>query len=143
MKRIVFLTVAVAFAVLLVASATEPAAASSSTYYVVRRGDTLYSIASRFGVSTWSIASANRLWNPNVIYAGQTLLIPGINLPYPPDPYPGPIYRCMYQVRYGDTMYSIARRLGTDVWALARANGIYNTNWVYSGQWLRVPGCYS
>jgi putative chitinase len=45
-------------------------------YYTVRYGDTLSSIAWRHGVSTWSIATANNLSNPNLIYAGQRLYIP-------------------------------------------------------------------
>jgi putative chitinase len=45
-------------------------------HYIVRRGDTLSGIAWRYGVSTWAIASANHLANPNVIYAGQRLYIP-------------------------------------------------------------------
>ena len=45
-------------------------------YYTVCWGDTLSSIAWRYGVSPWSIAQANRLHNPNRIYAGQTLYIP-------------------------------------------------------------------
>lgn len=46
------------------------------TYYTVRYGDTLSGIAWRYGVSTWSIATANNLHNPNLIYAGQRLYIP-------------------------------------------------------------------
>lgn len=46
------------------------------TYYRVRHGDTLSGIAFRFGVSTWCIADANNIANPNVIYAGQVLFIP-------------------------------------------------------------------
>jgi LysM repeat protein len=45
-------------------------------YYIVRRGDTLSRIAYRYGVSSWAIASANNLANPNVIYTGQRLFIP-------------------------------------------------------------------
>ena len=44
-------------------------------------------------------------------------------------------------MRYGDTLSGIAWRFGTDAWTLARYNGIYNLNWIYAGQWLRVPGC--
>lgn len=44
--------------------------------YTVRRGDTLYSIARRYGWSVSYLASVNHLWNPNQIYAGQILLIP-------------------------------------------------------------------
>ena len=44
--------------------------------YVVQRGDTLYSIAARNGLSAWYLASVNHLYNPNYIYCGQVLLIP-------------------------------------------------------------------
>lgn len=46
-------------------------------WYTVRRGDTLTSIARRYNVTVSSIAAANRLSNPNRIYAGQRLFIPG------------------------------------------------------------------
>jgi LysM repeat protein len=39
-------------------------------------GDTLASIAWRTGVSSWAIAAANGLYNPNLIYAGTSLWIP-------------------------------------------------------------------
>lgn len=52
---------------------TVGAAASRPTSYVVQRGDTLYSIAWRFGVDYRNLARWNRLLNPNVIYAGQRL----------------------------------------------------------------------
>ncbi len=45
-------------------------------WYTVRRGDTLYSIARRYGVSVWTLASINNLVNPNRIFAGQALWIP-------------------------------------------------------------------
>jgi LysM repeat protein len=45
-------------------------------YYTVHYGDTLSSIAWRHGVSMWSIATANNLYNVNLIYAGQRLYIP-------------------------------------------------------------------
>jgi LysM repeat protein len=44
--------------------------------YTVRQGDTLNSIARRYGWSASYLASVNRLSNPNLIYAGQILLIP-------------------------------------------------------------------
>ena len=46
-------------------------------YYIVSRGDTLSSIAWRFGTTYWAIAVANNLSNPNYIYPGQALVIPG------------------------------------------------------------------
>lgn len=45
--------------------------------YVVASGDTLSSIAARYGISVAELAAANRLPNPNFIEAGSTLAIPG------------------------------------------------------------------
>lgn len=53
--------------------------------YVVQPGDTLYSIAQRFGVSPQSIMQANGITNPNAIFAGRTIMIPR---PTPPGPFP-------------------------------------------------------
>ena len=46
------------------------------SYYIVRRGDTLLRIGRAYGVSAWSIAAANRIYNMNYIRAGQRLFIP-------------------------------------------------------------------
>lgn len=43
--------------------------------HVVRRGDTLASIAQLYGRNMWDIAAANGLLNPNLIYVGQVLII--------------------------------------------------------------------
>lgn len=55
--------------------------------YVVQAGDTLAGIAARYGVPVWTLAQANKIVNPNVVYVGQRLLIPGAgevsNLPTP------------------------------------------------------------
>lgn len=52
------------------AEATEPKT------YVIQRGDTLSSIAKRYGVTVKKIVVANNIKNPNRIYAGQTIKIP-------------------------------------------------------------------
>lgn len=52
---------------------TEPAA---PRIHRVRRGDTLYSIARRYGVSVRAIAAANGIRNIHLIYVGQRLIIP-------------------------------------------------------------------
>lgn len=44
--------------------------------YTVQAGDTLFSIAQRFGVSLDDVIEANNIENPDVIYEGQTLTIP-------------------------------------------------------------------
>ena len=147
MRQIVFLAIALILAVVLLTAATpSPAAAMGPAYHIVRPGDTLSSIAWQYGMSTWAIANANHLWNPNYIYVGQALVIPFAPVPYPapiPAPIPGPIPNpvCGVRVNYGDTMTAIAWRLRMDPWTIARANGIYNLNWIYAGQWLRLPNC--
>lgn len=53
--------------------------------YVVQRGDTLGQIAARFGVSLATLSEANHLPDPSSIYAGQELVIPGVEF-IPPQP---------------------------------------------------------
>ncbi|MFT8323753.1 MAG: LysM domain-containing protein [Oenococcus sicerae] len=48
---------------------------STATYYTVRSGDNLSSIASRFGTSYQSIANLNGLKNANYIYVGEKLRV--------------------------------------------------------------------
>jgi LysM repeat protein len=61
----------------------EPASSTPSTpsgttgYYTVQVGDTVSSVAVRNGVTAWAIVEANHLANPNFIYVGQRLVIPG------------------------------------------------------------------
>lgn len=45
--------------------------------YKVKAGDTLSGIAVKYGVTTWEIARRNGIWNPNLIFVGQKLAIPG------------------------------------------------------------------
>lgn len=51
------------------------AARNQSVYYVVKRGDTLSAIASKFGTTYHHLAQLNNIANPNKIYAGQKLRI--------------------------------------------------------------------
>ena len=63
-----WLTIACVVATLVVLVGALPASASSSkssVIHVVQRGETLYSIARRYGVNVWTIANANRITNPN------------------------------------------------------------------------------
>jgi len=153
------------------------AQAAGPAYHVVQPGQTLFSIAGMYGVSSWAMAYANGLWDPNMIYVGQALVVPyagysgygyhyynpnynpyykPYNNPcnglyggyagcsqtgYNPVYYPRPTYGCYYWVRWGDTMSSIAWKYGGNPWTIARANGIYNLNWIYAGQRLFIPGC--
>lgn len=57
-------------------SPAPPSAPVASTY-IVQRGDTLFRIATRFGLTTAQLAAANNIYNPALIYPGQVLTIPG------------------------------------------------------------------
>jgi LysM repeat protein len=100
--------------------------------YTVRAGDTLYSIALRYGTTVWYLASVNHIANVNYIRTGQHLLVPCGGTP------PRPL-GCYYRVKAGDSLSRIAAWYGTTVWYLASVNHIANPNRIYAGQWLKVP----
>jgi len=109
-------------------------------WHQVRWGETLFSIGRMYGVNPYAIAAANGLPNPNYIQGGQWLYIPRPGPGPGPVPGPGPGPWCRnYIVRPGDTLSGIAWRFGTTVWAIARANGIWNPNLIRVGQWLCIP----
>lgn len=120
--------------------------------YIVQPGDTLSAIARRFGVSVQAIAAANNIVNPNLIFAGTTLVIPdgsepSVDAGSPPAPVPNPTAAPVpaaggssYVVRPGDTLYRVAALHGVTVQALIQANGISNPNLIYAGQELAIPG---
>jgi len=117
-----------------------PPAVTGGCYYIVRRGDTLFSIARRFGTTIVAIAQANGISNPRYIRAGQRLIIPGAYPAWaPPSAAPG---ATVYIVRRGDTLYSIARRYHTTVAAIAWANRIANPHRIWVGQRLVIPTSY-
>ncbi len=49
--------------------------------YSVQAGDTLFRIATRFGLTVNELAQANSINDPTLVYAGQTLIIPGVEAP--------------------------------------------------------------
>ncbi len=59
------------------AASPAPSAPNASGAYTVRPGDTLSSIAERFGTSVAQLAEINGIANPNVIFAGQVLRLSG------------------------------------------------------------------
>lgn len=57
---------------------TTPAPSPVQTSYVIKSGDTVSRIAAKFGVSVQAILDANGLGWSSIIYAGRTLIIPGV-----------------------------------------------------------------
>ena len=115
----------------------QPVAAASPSFVVVGYGDTLYQIAARYGTTVDALMRANNIPNPNFIYAGQRIALPTLN--YAPAN-PAPTTGSIYTVVRGDTLATIAARFGTTTSELMRANGIYNPNFIYTGQRLTIPG---
>ena len=94
--------------------------------YVVKNGDTLYDIASRFSVPAEDIIYANHLQNPALLMVGQALVIPH--------------GETRYTVRSGDTLYAIARRYGISLQRLIAANPqLENPNRLRIGQIINIP----
>jgi LysM repeat protein len=127
------------------AAVAAPARADSA--YIVKPGDTLGSIAARFGVSAGAIARANGISNPDRIYIGQNLAIPGAGSAANPPAAPKPPSQApatgTYIVQPGDTLGKIAARYGTSVNNLMRLNGLSNPNLIWVGQRLKVSGAAS
>ena len=109
--------------------------------YVVARGDTLKSLAVRFGTTVDALLAANKnITNVNLIYEGQRLTVyVGPNVP-PTTPPPAPGGQTYY-VQRGDTLRKIAAKFSTTVDAILRVNPqITNPNVIYTGQAITLPG---
>ncbi|MGD9784494.1 MAG: LysM peptidoglycan-binding domain-containing protein [Hyphomicrobiaceae bacterium] len=141
---------------------TEVAGATDSVEVV--RGDTLYSISRRHGVTVRDLMAANGLTSPS-IKPGQRLRLPGgaasatpsiaapraVTTPSPASrapsyasaapPAPGDeSWTGAYQVQSGDSLYRIARQHRVRVADLQRVNNITNPRQLRPGVTLRVPG---
>ena len=117
--------------------------------HIVQPGETLYDIATWYGLTvpilmmansmdTYTIRVYQRLVIPPPDWAGwphPSQLVPPVRPPWKPAP---PHRRRVYVVEPGDTLYSIAVRFGTRVRALKVANGL-SSSFIYVGMHLRIP----
>jgi len=110
-------------------------AEAADPVHVVSRGDTLYSVARRYGTTVNAIVQANSLRNSNWIYVGQRLVIPATTTASSSSS-----SGSVHVVQRGENLYRIALRYGTTVQALASANNLFNTSLIYAGQRLVIPG---
>ena len=104
------------------------------TTYTVQSGDTLSEIAARYGTTVNELMSLNGISNPNLIYPGEVLRIPGRVSESSSSSL------TIYKVQSGDTLSEIAARYGTTVNELMSLNGISNPNLIYPGEVLRIRG---
>ena len=114
--------------------------------HTIRRGETVSTIASRYGVSQYAIIEANNLKRNARIIAGKELIVPvPLDHEYQSSTRPSQKREyaakgSIYQVRAGDTMWDIAKAFGTTVDALRGINYIERGTRIYVGQKLKIPG---
>jgi len=91
--------------------------------HTVRRGDTLWSVASRHGVSVAALARANGLSPRSHLELGVALELPDPSTAHRDDTTPA-ARRVRYTVRRGDTLAAISRRFAVTVASLRQWNGL-------------------
>lgn len=102
-------------------------------YYIVQKGDTLTSIAGKYGTTWQVIYAANKKVigdNPDLIYPGQRLLIQKPSAQKDSKEY--------YTIQKGDTLYDIAQKYHTTIHWLQTVNAIENPDLIYAGDMIRV-----
>ncbi len=111
--------------------------------YVIEKGDSLYSIAKKFGTTVDKIKQDNNLTS-DVLTVGKTLMIldntgvSAIEECYGEE-FEGVNNYIVYTVQKGDSLYSIAKKFGTTVNEIEILNNLDSTN-LSIGQELKIPG---
>ena len=95
-------------------------------HYTVKEGDTLTSIASRYGVSMMTVWWANKLTSKDALKAGRDIIIPPVN-------------GLVVTVAAGDTLDSLAKANKITVDQIVATNELEDTNLIV-GQVLVLPG---
>ena len=109
---------------------------TETVFYTVQSGDTLSSIASRYGTTVQELVNINHLTNPNLIYPGETLRIATNSTTHGSETRgTGSI---TYTVHRGNTLSQIAAAYGVTVAHIVELNDIENPNLIYPGQKLRI-----
>lgn len=127
-------------------AAYESMNSPKETQYVrhtIRRGETVGTIASKYGVSQYALLEANNMARTAQIIAGKELIVP-----VPLDKYSssGPVDRerylasnNVYEIQSGDNLWDIAKSFGTTVDAIRRINYLERGASIYVGEKLRIP----
>ena len=115
---------------------TMPVRAQASTpstgpVYIIQPGDSLSSIASRFGVSLADLMAANNITDANSISAGAQIIIPGLQ------GISGVLTTEL--IGYGDNLQSLSRRNQISESFLRRLNHITSPSELYAGVGLVLP----
>lgn len=101
----------------------------AQTTHVVNKGETLYSISRRYGVTVGELCKENKINQSQILKAGQKLKIPAKAASISEN----------YIVAKGDTFYGIARRHSMSVDELLKLNNMKSSDTLKVGQVLQVP----
>ena len=120
-------------ALIVIFFSVSPASAQTveGPIYIVQSGDTLSLIASRFNVDLENLMNANGISNPNLLSAGQELVIPGM------EGISGVLVTEF--VQFGDSFRSLSRRTQITEPTLRRLNRLVSPTELYVGVSLIVP----
>lgn len=118
------------------ANEVTPTKSPDAIRYTVKRGDTLWGIAKKFGVTVSAVVNANNIRNPNLIYVGEVFIIPHMTSAES-------FEYTLYTVRRGDTLWGISRKFGTSINSIVALNGIKNPNLIYAGEVFKIPSARS
>lgn len=111
---------------------TSPANPDDVESITVVSGDTLSYLAIEYGTTVERLVELNNISNPNLIFAGESLLVP-VNGASSTET------TIQYIVRSGDTLNKIAYEYGTTVNAIVRLNNIQNPNLIFVNQIIQIP----
>ena len=118
-----------------------PAAVARAGSHRVRQGETLSTIAEKYGTSVAALKRLNGISNPHVVQAGEVVRIPRAGAGTAMASASATERRYIqHRVRRGQTLALIAKKYGTSVGALRQHNRIANPGQLRAGQLIKVPG---
>jgi len=136
--------------------AVAPTTTIGVTRYTILPGDTMGSLAAKFGLQTATLLSANGLGWSSIIYAGQSIVVPSAS---PPESAPASVNTetavalspltgthistataTTYVIKSGDTLSAIAASTGVTLQELLTANSLTELSLIFSGRSLEIPG---
>ncbi len=109
---------------------------TETVFYTVQSGDTLATIANRYGTTVQELVDINQIANPNLIYPGETIRVATNSSIHGSETRgTGSI---IYTVQRGNTLSQIASSYGVSVNHIVEMNNIQNPNLIYPGEKLRI-----
>lgn len=99
------------------------------TTHIVQEGESLVAIAEQYGTTVEALQLLNNINDPDLIYPGQALIIPGGG---------GALVPTTYTVQVGDTLAGLAAAFDTSIIDIADANHLISPNSLYAGQTLAL-----